>query len=140
MLSQRKGKVMMKRITILLAVCLCVFMLMGCSTTGYFKERVDKGVFVEGEYSKTGIFIKLPGEPLTAAEIGIGKKVGWGVIWGMPQALEDSTYYEHRSNMRAGAGDVAATVGSETVLFSGKLTEGMIKETFSSWTSWEDLD
>ncbi len=118
----------------------------GCATVTekYFEERVDKGALIEGQYEKTGIFFKFPGDPLTAMEVGLGRTVGWGVVWAMPQASADSTYYEHRSNVNADANAANATVSTETLLFSGALTEDLLEKAFASWGSmegaWEEQD
>lgn len=91
----------------------------GCfSTTAkyYFKERVDKGVVLEGAWQDTGINIKLPGDPLTAGSLNLGRRVGWGVLAAQPLDEDDAMFYEHTEGLRAGPDTLGATVESQTTV------------------------
>lgn len=95
----------------------------GCfSTTAkyYFKERVDKGIVLEGAWQDTGINIKMPGDPLTAGSLNLGRRVGWGVLVAQPLDQDDAMLYEHTEGLKAGPDAFGATLESQTTVRNDK--------------------
>ena len=114
----------MKRITILLAVCLCVLPLVGCATQttaikDVFVSGMEKGYpvlnVIHAERAEKGLHLQLGPDETSLIKLSLGSDE-YILNWTIAPLGEDSFLWEHVSSMGAIAGSVDADIFGRTLI------------------------